>query len=327
MKKTFIYEKKCSICRGKDYERLFEKKDLFVEICRDCGLIRLNPHWDKRTYNAFYKVDYDFSRVSINSESKDSEFRKERIIEFFMSLKKAKIKEFSPKTILDIGAGDGIDLECLRSFLLKKDSDFYTIEPSEACIKELKERGFKVIAKDGESNWNKKYKNFFDFISIRNVLEHMLDPLSVLKKISNSLKEDGLVFMSVPNMSNPDLSLTTFFEIPHTHYFSKNSIKNAMIKSGLEPILILDKNKVFPKTIYILARKKRKGFKKNHNFSKKEYFEKRKFILNQISKESNNFFPIFVVFYKLKNKFLVLIKKLKISKFKKRFFIEGLKKF
>jgi len=281
MKKTFVYEKRCAICESVTSEKLFEKGDIFVEICKNCGLIKLNPHYDKKTYDAFYKSEYDTTRSSISSKSKNDELRKDRMIEFFMSLKKTNAKNFSPRTILDIGAGNGLDLECIKDFLLRQDSEFYSIEHTEFCINELNRKNFKVISKDGESNWDKNYKNYFDFINIRNVLEHTLDPISVLKKISNSLSEEGLVFISVPNMSNPDFPLNLFFEIPHTYYFSKNTLRNSLIKSELQPSLIWDDSKVFPRMMYAIAKKAERGNRKDYNFSKEEYLENRKFILNQ----------------------------------------------
>lgn len=105
MKKDFIYEKKCVVCESETSEKLFEKGDIFIEICKNCGLIKLNPHWDKQTYNKFYKQDYDSTRPEIGSQTKNEELRKDRMLELFMSLKKAKIKRFSPAKILDVGGG------------------------------------------------------------------------------------------------------------------------------------------------------------------------------------------------------------------------------
>lgn len=223
--------------------------------------------------------------------------------------------------------GDGLDLECIKSFLLRNNSKFYSIESSPLCITELNNKGFKVISKDAEDSWDKKYNDYFDFISIRNVLEHMLDPISVLKKIGNSLNENGIVFISVPNMSNPDFPLNVFFEIPHTYYFSKNTIRNTTIKAGLQPLLIWNDSKVFTRMMYVIAKKSEKGIKKDYDFSKKEYIEKRRFILNQNKRELSKLFPIYMVFYRIKEKFFIPMKLLRIWRFKKNFRLNGLRNF
>ena len=128
---------------------------MYVKICKKCGLIRLNPHWDKESYTNFYKNEYDKSREIIYDE--------DRLVEMFMLFEKANIKIF-PKKILDIGAGDGIDLKRMREQLWLNNTEFYAIEPSEYCIKKLKKSKIKVISKVAEDNWDKKYTCFFDFI-------------------------------------------------------------------------------------------------------------------------------------------------------------------
>ena len=189
----------------------------------------------------------------------------------------------------------------------------------------MNRKGFKVISRDAEDDWDKNYKNNFDYISIKNVLEHTLNPLKVMKKISNSLTDDGLVYISVPNMSNPDFPLNIFFEIPHTYYFTKKTMKNLLLKSGLSPVLIWDNSKVFPRLLYVIAKKSKS--KINPNFSKKEYEKMEKFITSQLKKEKKKSFKKYMVFYRIKEKLLVPMKIFRIWLFRRRFRLEGLRKF
>jgi len=326
MKKQFIKENKCLLCENKSSKELFKKKNLFVEICKNCGMIRLNPHWDKNSYNEYYKEEYDETiRPQISSKKIDEELRKNRVVEIFMTFKKAGLKNFVPKNILDIGAGNGLDLECLKNSISNQNSSFFAIEPSDFCSKELSKKGFKVISRDAEDNWDKKYKNSFDYISIKNVLEHMLNPLKVMKKISNSLTDDGLVYISVPNMSNLDFPLNISFEIQHTYYFTKKTMEDLLIKSGLTPVLIWDDNKVFSRLLYVIAKKSKS--KINPRFSKEEYGKMEKFISSQLNKERKKSFKSYMIFYRIKEKLLVPMKIFRIWLFRKRFKLNGLKKF
>jgi 2-polyprenyl-3-methyl-5-hydroxy-6-metoxy-1,4-benzoquinol methylase len=325
MEKKFIKENGCLLCGSKISKELFKKKDLFLDICKDCGMIRLNPHWDKKSYNEYYKEEYDeVIRPQISSKKNDEELRKNRMVEVFMTFKKAGLKNFSPKNILDIGAGNGLDLECLKNSMSNK-SSFFSIEPSDFCSKELNRKGFKVISRDAEDDWDESYRNHFDYISIRNVLEHTLNPLKVMEKISNSLTDDGLVYISVPNMSNPDFPLNIFFEIPHTYYFTKKTMKNLLLKSGLSPVLIWDDSKVFSRLLYVIAKKS--SSKTTPNFSKKEYEKMEKFISFQLNKEKKKSFKKYMVFYRIKEKLLLPMKIFRIWLFRKRFKLNGLKTF
>lgn len=63
------------------------------------------------------------------------------------------------------------------------------------------------IKKEGISNVNAVYSLFeeikgekkYDFVFATYILEHVLNPVTVLKKVSNILKDNGLLFIVVPN--------------------------------------------------------------------------------------------------------------------------------
>ncbi len=46
---------------------------------------------------------------------------------------------------------------------------------------------------------NLEYNHFFDIIILGDVIEHLIDPWSVIDKIRTYLKEDGLIIASIPN--------------------------------------------------------------------------------------------------------------------------------
>jgi len=43
-------------------------------------------------------------------------------------------------------------------------------------------------------------KNYFDVIIVGDILEHLIDPLKVLKKLAQVLKPHGLILISIPNI-------------------------------------------------------------------------------------------------------------------------------
>ena len=47
-----------------------------------------------------------------------------------------------------------------------------------------------------------KYSNYFDVIILADVLEHLSDPLEVLKRLKAYLKSDGEFLISMPNIRN-----------------------------------------------------------------------------------------------------------------------------
>ena len=92
----------------------------------------------------------------------------------------------------------------------------------------LQKNGIRIISNDADSNWDENFKNFFDVIILRHVLEHFLDPSSILKKIYNTLNNRGTIYVAVPN----NLLLTRqkgWLRIAHTYYFNRFSFKKYAI--------------------------------------------------------------------------------------------------
>jgi len=238
-------EIRCPICNSKDYE-LISKNGEFnikinVSICKKCGLLYLNPRWDEKSYSNFYKNKYDkIYRASIfNENARGKRFGINCAIEMcnILGSNNISIKDF--KSFLDIGSGMGWFLEYFKSNLNK--SDLYAIETSPHCVSNLKKLGIQVITEDANTSWNSDYENFFNLVIMREVIEHLLDPLEVLKKISSVLSDKSLVYISTPNSMDPDLPLTKhFFKAVHTFYFSETSLKNLIFLSGMK-LLVIEK--------------------------------------------------------------------------------------
>ncbi|MGB1103629.1 MAG: class I SAM-dependent methyltransferase [Crocinitomicaceae bacterium] len=78
-----------------------------------------------------------------------------------------------------------------------------------------------MLSDDVNSNWYTKLNERFDLIIMRHVLEHFLDPLTVLKRIREVLSEDGVLYIAVPNNLNPTQDLEkVWFRVVHTYYFN-----------------------------------------------------------------------------------------------------------
>lgn len=53
---------------------------------------------------------------------------------------------------------------------------------------------------------------FFDYVHVNNVLEHVLNPISLLEECRRIIKPDGIFFLSVPNGFNDSLDLIDFWK-------------------------------------------------------------------------------------------------------------------
>src|SRR4030067_2944794 len=121
-----------------------------------------------------------------------------------------KIYEQIPygSTVLEIGCADG---RLANMLSIKKKCKVYCVEkdPSMAIIVKGKCEYIQNI--DIEKTQLPYNEGFFDCVVIENVLEHMVEPLKVLKDIRKYLSDDGFLIFSVPNIVNWHSRLTIFF--------------------------------------------------------------------------------------------------------------------
>lgn len=136
--------------------------------------------------------------------------------------------------VLEIGCSNGVFLDLFK----EKKYETWGVEPSESA-KIAGKKGHKIIRGFFESV--SLPTGFFDLVIINHTLEHMDNPVEVLKKVHKVLKKDGVVFVDVPNfgsLSSKILGKRWPYLLPeeHKHQFTKESLTNLLINSGFKVI-------------------------------------------------------------------------------------------
>ena len=133
--------------------------------------------------------------------------------------------------ILEIGGGKGFLMEQLFN---KGFTHIYNVDPSN----ENEEKTF-FKAINGffpESLDLSFYKNYFSCIIGQHFLEHVEDPLNVMKGAKDMLSEDGELWIEVPDIEKSALGSvyqTSIIYPLHLSYFTKKSLKELGEKAGL----------------------------------------------------------------------------------------------
>jgi len=155
----------------------------------------------------------------------------------------ASIKGKSERRLLDVGCGYGIFLN------LAKDQGWkvYGIELSEdACQFARKNFGLNVFCGDlKEASFPKDH---FDVVTLWNVLDHTTNPLEQLLEIKRILKDNGLLFIRLPNFLFQGKSrcigeafdrlffgrtyLSRKISVSHLYAFTPSSIANLLERVG-----------------------------------------------------------------------------------------------
>jgi 2-polyprenyl-3-methyl-5-hydroxy-6-metoxy-1,4-benzoquinol methylase len=103
-------------------------------------------------------------------------------------------------SVLDIGCGDGADLDLFRNVFGPKLKTF-GIEPAKVAAELARERGHRVETGlfPGEYFDNEN----FDITWSKHVIEHVASPQDFLGRCRELLSESGLIILDTPNTDSP----------------------------------------------------------------------------------------------------------------------------
>ena len=198
--------------------------------CINCNLIWMNPYSSKEGLDLYYKNYIGRRRLNndLKMEQRKIQYEDDALfIERFISDGK----------ILDIGCNGGFFLEVLNN---KFEKHGIEIDPEAVKFAKntFKDFGSNIIC---ESLENAPYENStFDMISMRGTIEHMPDPLSAIKKVSELLKKDGLFGITATPTGvclAADLyrdKWTLFHPIQHIWHFNPKSFSLICERFGLK---------------------------------------------------------------------------------------------
>jgi 2-polyprenyl-3-methyl-5-hydroxy-6-metoxy-1,4-benzoquinol methylase len=102
----------------------------------------------------------------------------------------------SNSCVLDVGCGRGGLLNYLKE---KKNCHVIGLDISDDAITACGENGIEVIKCDVEED---RIPGTYDVIILSAVIEHLIDPLSVLNKVRANLNKNGCLIVGVPNFSH-----------------------------------------------------------------------------------------------------------------------------
>lgn len=230
----------CPICASNEFTKIQSKGQFslpcHVVICPNDGMVFLNPRWNAKRYDYFYKVEYDdYYRPHVLSDE-DKMQKYNGVVKILERLEGVK-QNSDWRTVLDVGSGMGWSLEWIKNNYSSV-KNVYAIEPSQHCVENLTSQiGAEVVSDSVDTNWHLLHQDRFDFIIMRHVLEHFLNPIEALTKIASTLSDNGVLYVAVPDMMSPRGSLTNYwFRVVHTYYFSQATLIDVTTVAGLVPV-------------------------------------------------------------------------------------------
>lgn len=212
-------KRNCPICEDNKSSLLYNQKyaDHFnhkIVCCKNCNFIFVKNIPSKKYYEKYYRDQSKYEGVREHEAHEDQSITK--LLPFVKNNFSKDCK------ILDIGCSTGYLLSILKN---EGYNNLLGIDPAPKCKNIAKEKyGLEVKTNDlGTFNSSSRY----DFIILSMVLEHLVDIKKNIQKIKEILKNNGYLYISVPNASNFYLNpVEPFgeFSTEHINFFTEHSL-------------------------------------------------------------------------------------------------------
>lgn len=204
-----------------------------VVECRGCGLVYTNP----RVAGGELLDEYE--------KTKDEDYFLEsdaRSMNGYLSL--SVIRRFKHSgSLLDVGCSTGFFLNAARLSY-----EVEGVEPSRWARKFAREK-LKLPVPHPTLEAARYPDGRFDIVTLNDVIEHVPDPLGLLKEVHRITKPGGLIYVLTPDINSLSARLLRGrwwgLRPAHIYYFSTRTLTAAAQKAGYEPLHASSYGRIF----------------------------------------------------------------------------------
>ncbi len=232
------------MCLSDKYNSKYKAPDRFnlddgniyqIVKCINCGFVYLNPRPKVDSIAEFYKAGEYQPYLSTQKSLKLGDQIYDWIRSYSVRVKRNKIENHKSKgKLLDIGCGTG-------EFLNEMQNNGWEVEGIEQDPQAAAFAKNEYRLKISTDEISEKYylEKSFDVITFWHVLEHLYNPMKILKIARELLKDDGLILIAVPNVTSFDAQFYqnewVALDSPrHLHHFIPESLQRLCSTVGLE---------------------------------------------------------------------------------------------
>lgn len=250
----------CPVCSQKDFQLLNNNDRYFMKLhtvgCNICGLVQVNPRPSEAGVQYFYINEYRkfYQGVSSPDETYIHQHHKYERMKYLVSYIKRFTGFFESVNILDIGCSEGAFFSVLRQegFL----GNLYGVELNSSFANYASVNNRALVRSSIE-----ELNVPCDLITLNHVFEHLLKPAEFLSAIKRLLKQDGIIFIDVPDAE--EYQSIADLHIAHLFHYSTRTLTSLFEICGYE-IIYCEKHRppFHPKSIRLIAKKCKVGSNK-----------------------------------------------------------------
>lgn len=218
----------CILCQSENLSTRYLLKGFHILQCGKCSLVFVGEQLSQEELIPYYEAqEMDGFIYSEAANRANLEFYYTKIVDSIL-------KRVPQGRILDVGCSSGYFLDGMKVH----GWECHGIEMDARYARQ-------ASAKHGDAIYSgslEEYaceENFFDVISLQDVLDHFSDPLQGLRKCHALLKPGGLLIVKVHDISSLYAKLTGpkyYALLPPLHlvYFSRKTLLAALTQSGFK---------------------------------------------------------------------------------------------
>jgi 2-polyprenyl-3-methyl-5-hydroxy-6-metoxy-1,4-benzoquinol methylase len=220
----------CPVCAHSEFQRFARMGSYTYERCRSCGLLVLEPFPTLEIIEKHYSEKFDAGNYQTLLSFSDQ--YRQIYIDYVKWI--GRHVRLPSKRTLDIGCFTGELVAALMS------------EGADACGVELQERAVQIAEKRlpgrvfaiNIDETNGPFPDAsLDVITLMAVIEHVQEPVRLVRRIRALLKDGGWFFLETPNASSWPAHLVRRFwpllaPVEHLHLFSEPAIRRTLEDEG-----------------------------------------------------------------------------------------------
>lgn len=211
----------CRLCEGTERQVLATRGRGFVPlttvVCRGCGLVSHHPLPDPAEVAAFYATRY---RVAYKGGWEPKRKHALRALRGAMARAARLAPLLRPGArVMDVGASSGeFTFVMHRAGFLARG-----IEPNLGYA-DFARRTYGVTLEGGGLEEAAVAPGSLDLVTLNHVLEHLVDPWGALRRVHGWLRDDGLLFLEVPNLAGVRKQAANTFHAAHIWNFTGETL-------------------------------------------------------------------------------------------------------
>ncbi len=222
----------CEVCGGESFRRLFDKEGYGFIRCRSCRLIRIDPQPTDRVLDSIYGARY-YDAWGVQTGADRVRQLKKLTFQTHVLAK----ANFEPRNrVLDCGAAFGALMEVVK----ESGGEPYGIELAAEAAAEIGRRFGPDRVYSGpfeQASFPGLGDEAFDVVFMCDFIEHVRDPLAVLRKASKMLRQGGRIVLTTPDggsLSNRFMGAGwPHYKIEHLYYFNRHNLSILLKQAGV----------------------------------------------------------------------------------------------